>query len=230
MECDAEKLLVCIEKRPAIYNFNLKDHSNRGVVDKLWEDIAAEMDVTVAECKAKWTSLRNSYNRQLREGKHHSSGSEGSKKRKWYLLDAMEFLHDFVGVHRRLGSYTADAVQKSEFKDEQQQEQQQHYKQYHEDANNTMEFIPNIENAPLVPCMSTSQSCRKKTPTDREAEPMTSFFKSRTERPETTENSTLCFFKSLVEDVDKLSDGRKRKFKLDVMSLLDRYLEEQESA
>ena len=60
----------------------------------------------MAECKSKWGSLRNSYNRAVREGRDTASGSKGSKKRKWYLMDAMEFLRDFVGVHRKLGSNT----------------------------------------------------------------------------------------------------------------------------
>lgn len=43
MECNAEKLLVLVEQRPAIYNFKLKEHSNRTIIDKLWEEIATEM-------------------------------------------------------------------------------------------------------------------------------------------------------------------------------------------
>lgn len=45
MDCDAEKLLILIEQRPAIYNFKLKEHSNRAVVDRLWDEIGNEMEL-----------------------------------------------------------------------------------------------------------------------------------------------------------------------------------------
>lgn len=40
----------------------------------------------------------------MREGRDTPSGSKGTKKRKWYLMDAMEFLRDFVGIHRKMDS------------------------------------------------------------------------------------------------------------------------------
>lgn len=43
-------------------------------------------------CKNKWTSLRNSYARELREIKNKISGSAGFKKRKLYLFKSMSFL------------------------------------------------------------------------------------------------------------------------------------------
>lgn len=46
MACDGEILVSLIEKRPSIYDFKHKDHSNRTVQDKLWEEISKEMDVS----------------------------------------------------------------------------------------------------------------------------------------------------------------------------------------
>lgn len=45
MACDGEILVSLIEKRPSIYDYNNKDHSNRMVQDKLWEEISKEMNV-----------------------------------------------------------------------------------------------------------------------------------------------------------------------------------------
>lgn len=45
MACDGEILVSLVEKRPSIYDFGDKDHSNRIVQDKLWEEISKEMDV-----------------------------------------------------------------------------------------------------------------------------------------------------------------------------------------
>jgi len=45
MACDGEILVSLVEKRPSIYDFEDKDHSNRIVQNKLWEEISKEMDV-----------------------------------------------------------------------------------------------------------------------------------------------------------------------------------------
>ncbi|CAI6357599.1 unnamed protein product [Macrosiphum euphorbiae] len=70
MACDGEILVSLVEIRPSIYDFGDKDHSNRIVQDKLWEEISKEMNVDVSVCKSKWTSLRNSFARELRELKN----------------------------------------------------------------------------------------------------------------------------------------------------------------
>lgn len=44
--CDHEKLIFLIESRPAIYNYTLKDHSDKRVIEGLWEEIASEMKCT----------------------------------------------------------------------------------------------------------------------------------------------------------------------------------------
>ncbi|XP_014243986.1 uncharacterized protein LOC106663581 [Cimex lectularius] len=43
LDQSAEKLLV--EKHPTIYNINLKDHSTLTIVDNIWEEIAAEVEL-----------------------------------------------------------------------------------------------------------------------------------------------------------------------------------------
>jgi len=45
MACDGKILISLIEKRPSIYDYKDKDHSNRAVQDKLWEEISKEMNV-----------------------------------------------------------------------------------------------------------------------------------------------------------------------------------------
>lgn len=45
----------------------------------------------------------------------------------------------------------------------------------------------------------------------------------------TVENRTLMFFKSLVPDVEKLSEKRQRKFKEDLLKRLNEYVDEQEN-
>lgn len=45
MACDSDLLVTLVEKRSSIYDFNHKDHSNRTIQDKLWEEISMEMNV-----------------------------------------------------------------------------------------------------------------------------------------------------------------------------------------
>lgn len=46
MDIDADRLLVLVEARPAIYNFNLKKHHNQDVVNQMWREIGQELNIT----------------------------------------------------------------------------------------------------------------------------------------------------------------------------------------
>lgn len=170
----------------------------------------------MSDCKTKWTSLRNSYNRAVRERRDAPSGSAGHKKRKWYLMDAMEFLKDFVGVHRKMASSTDTAEPDVS------------------DADAIGETIESQSDVGLLENVSTPLSdniaipSRKSTPATKLMQPMMEFLQSRTKRPG-PENPNLTFFKSLIHDIDKLTESRKRKFKQTVINELYRHLDEQEN-
>ena len=46
MEVDADKLVVLVHARPPIFDFTLKEHHNRDVTNKLWDEIGAELKAT----------------------------------------------------------------------------------------------------------------------------------------------------------------------------------------
>lgn len=181
----------------------------------------------MAECKSKWGSLRNSYNRAVREGRDTASGSKGSKKRKWYLMDAMEFLRDFVGVHRKLGSNTMGTNSEENLAETVEPDLV--------DTISTENLEENLHSAVIqthefenVSSPASQPSRRKSTSVEKVVDPMISFLKSRTKVSE-QENPTLTFFKSLIPDVEKLTESRKRKFKQTVLNELYRHLDEQEN-
>lgn len=183
-------------------------------------------------CKSKWTSLRNSFARELRELKNKKFGSAGSKKRKWYLFDSMSFLTGFMMQHKKMGSNIDNDF-----------------------LNETEEIIESGENDTLVedntgdnivdntvieserdiiepmfkkPKLTLHKNLYK-TASDKVAEPMIEFLKSRTRKPAPVEEPPeLLFFKSLIPDYKKLDDKNQRKFKNLVMSSLNSYLDEQE--
>lgn len=43
MELDAEKLIVLVQERPPIYDYTSKEHHNRDIMDKLWQEIGVDM-------------------------------------------------------------------------------------------------------------------------------------------------------------------------------------------
>ncbi|KAL5238996.1 hypothetical protein ACI65C_006406 [Semiaphis heraclei] len=231
MACDGEILVSLVEKRPSIYDFGDKDHSNRIVQDKLWEEISKEMDVDVSVCKSKWTSLRNSFARELRELKNKKSGSAGSKKRKWYLFDSMSFLTGFMMQHKKMGSnIDNDYLNESEEIIE-SGEDDTLVVDNTGDNNIVDNTVIESERDIIEPIFKTPKLTlhKKTTASDKVAEPMIEFLKSRTRKPAPVEEPPeLLFFKSLIPDYKKLNDKHQRKFKHLVMSSLNSYLDEQE--
>jgi len=47
MACDGEILVSLVEMRPSIYNFEDKDHSNRIMQDKLWEEMNVDGNLNI---------------------------------------------------------------------------------------------------------------------------------------------------------------------------------------
>jgi hypothetical protein len=45
MACDSNVLISLVKQRPSIFDVIHKDHSNRIVQNKLWEEISLEMNV-----------------------------------------------------------------------------------------------------------------------------------------------------------------------------------------
>lgn len=41
-----EKLVVLVQSRAALYDSNVKEHSNKDVVDHLWNEVSIEMNAT----------------------------------------------------------------------------------------------------------------------------------------------------------------------------------------
>ncbi|CAI6359384.1 unnamed protein product [Macrosiphum euphorbiae] len=81
------------------------------------------------------------------------------------------------------------------------------------------------------PKLTLRNNAYKTTASDKVAEPMIEFLKSRTTKPAPVEEPPeLLFFKSLIPDYKKRNDKNQRKFKNLVMSSLNSYLDEQEDS
>ncbi|KAE9523748.1 hypothetical protein AGLY_015808 [Aphis glycines] len=184
----------------------------------------------VSVCKSKWTSLRNSFARELRELKNKKSGSAGSKKRKWYLFDSMSFLTGFMMQHEKIGSHIDnDYLNESEEIIESGEDDTLVVDNTGDNiVDNT---VIESERDIIEPLFKKPKLTlhKKTTASDKVAEPMIEFLKSRTRKPAPVEEPPeLLFFKSLIPDYKKLNDKNQRKFKNLVMSSLNSYLDEQE--
>ncbi|XP_069678801.1 uncharacterized protein [Periplaneta americana] len=241
MDIDAEKLIVLVEQRPSIYNYTLRDHHNKNVIEQLWQEVANEIHgVTSAECKAKWNVLRSSYSRYLREVKKIRdlpSGSAAQNKKKWYLADSMSFLGNFIGQHRQSKS---NAMVEGDSADKNDSEMNE------EEINESIEdkAIPSVTSPNDISdrpfpaseaqgLQAKSQIARKKrkmTASEMVADPVIHFLKSISEpQPAEPVSANRKFFESLLPDLEKLSTRRQREFKLKVHCLLNAYMDEQEN-
>ncbi|XP_050065734.1 transcription factor Adf-1-like [Aphis gossypii] len=123
MKMNIEDLISLVQERQCLYDYKHKNYSNRNIQEQLWKEISDILKIPANECKAKWTTLRNSFSRQLREQKKLPSGSgASSRKRKWYLFDNMLFLSDYVLQHkkmeRNLNSSHIDNIENDSFVEE----------------------------------------------------------------------------------------------------------------
>ncbi|XP_055916630.1 uncharacterized protein LOC129949288 isoform X2 [Eupeodes corollae] len=212
---DVEKLLVLIENRPPIYNFKLKEHSDKCIIDKLWMEIAKEMKTT-AECKTKYTTLRNSYARYLRENPPPGVSAAKKRKKTWYLSAAMSFLKDHMMVNRRSrNSIDADTIDNNSCSS----------------SSSIPSTVPEFEekgrsiNCTPYPRCSKGEQLK---PADKLiAEPMAEYSTTRLDKSG-TEDPNLTFFKSVLPDLKKLSAQRQRKVKQDFLFNLNKLLDDQE--
>ncbi|KAL8561249.1 hypothetical protein ACOMHN_047106 [Nucella lapillus] len=91
---DDERLIAAVRMRGFIYNKDDKNHSNRDMLLAAWNNIAREMgnNVTSAECKTRWASIRDHFRSKHKEMTTTKSGQAATKKRKWHLYDFLTFL------------------------------------------------------------------------------------------------------------------------------------------
>jgi len=169
-------------------------------------------------CKTKWTSLRNSYARELREIKNKKSGAATSKKRKWYLFESMSFLSNFMLQHKQMTSNVSNNCNESDECSES--------KEYSFDDGTVSDCEQQLNETVFKrPKKAKTQF---KTASEQVVESMIEFLKSRTKQVSTDDSSELLFFKSLIPDYKKLNNQNQRRFKQVVLSTLNDFIDDQE--
>ncbi|KAG8292252.1 hypothetical protein J6590_044742 [Homalodisca vitripennis] len=86
------KLTEAVENHPCLYDFHLKEYSNRDKVQGAWQSVAQELNSSAKECKETWRNMRIVFTRNI---KLLPSGAK-AKKKPWPLLQTMMFLKPYV--------------------------------------------------------------------------------------------------------------------------------------
>ncbi|KAJ8952242.1 hypothetical protein NQ314_007574 [Rhamnusium bicolor] len=94
---DVEKLIALVEKKSPIWDKSDRRHSNLKYLDKLWDAIAAELEVSKKAVKDKWKNLRDQYRSQLSKisvPRSGDSASDSSYEPSWSYYKPLHFLKD----------------------------------------------------------------------------------------------------------------------------------------
>ncbi|KAG8329695.1 hypothetical protein J6590_081026 [Homalodisca vitripennis] len=179
----------------------------------------------ISECRAKYHSLRTSYARYLRELKKNPCSSI-AKKKQWYLAEDMSFLENFITTNK---FSVSDVVINDE-----EAESLVVEADFIDDASLEDEKFPPSMDQPASEDGSNPQMRKKKRrpKTALVAAPVVAYVKSINEikkfTKRTSDDPTINFFKSILPDVKKLSEKRRRDFKSFVLEKLNSLLDEQE--
>ncbi|XP_045451559.1 uncharacterized protein LOC123660547 [Melitaea cinxia] len=109
-QADDRKLIRLVRERRLLYaRNNMPVASYYTQVKNLWDDVAAIMGWSVADVRRKWSHIRNSYSRHLRNEMHGACTSKGRMVSRWYLADELEFLREHMATDMRSSPYSSYA-------------------------------------------------------------------------------------------------------------------------
>ncbi|XP_028175872.1 uncharacterized protein LOC114364082 [Ostrinia furnacalis] len=139
-----ERIIECVRTKELLYNPKLKDYRNASKKQEAWEQIAAELNITVTECKTKWNLLRNAFIHAMSRRK--TVTGQGVKNfKKWKFEEEMAFLLPFMAnrntiaapVGEFLGGTSespgADVIEEPFITNNSQQKKTRNLDTYHED-------------------------------------------------------------------------------------------------
>ncbi|CAG9788473.1 unnamed protein product [Diatraea saccharalis] len=106
-QADDRKMIRLVRERRLLYarnNMPVASYYTR--VKALWNEVAQHMGWTVADVRRKWSHIRNSYSRHLRNEMHGARTGKGRMVSRWYLADELEFLREHMATDIRPPSFS----------------------------------------------------------------------------------------------------------------------------
>uniref|UniRef100_A0A2A4JH56 MADF domain-containing protein n=1 Tax=Heliothis virescens TaxID=7102 RepID=A0A2A4JH56_HELVI len=116
-QADDRRMIRLVRERPLLYaRNNMPVASYYSQVKKLWQEVADLMDWTVADVRRKWSHVRNSYSRHLRNEMYGVRTGRGRIVSRWYLADELDFLREHMATDTRPSRYSFPVFADSEAK------------------------------------------------------------------------------------------------------------------
>ncbi|XP_028042080.1 uncharacterized protein LOC114251873 isoform X3 [Bombyx mandarina] len=101
-QAEDRKMIRLVRDRPLLYaRSNMPVASYYAQVKMLWQEVADDMGWSVPDVRRKWSHIRNSYSRHLRNEIHGARTGKGRMVSRWYLADELEFLKEHMATDVR---------------------------------------------------------------------------------------------------------------------------------
>ncbi|KAL0870832.1 hypothetical protein ABMA27_004678 [Loxostege sticticalis] len=113
-QSEDRKMIRLVRERPLLYaRNNMPVASVYSRVKGLWREVAEEMGWSVMDVRRKWSHIRNSYSRHLRNEIHGARTGRGRRVSRWYLADELEFLREHMAtdLHSPTFPYAASLLE-----------------------------------------------------------------------------------------------------------------------
>lgn len=222
-------LVLTVKKYPALYDLSCNDYHNKVVRNKMWRAVAQEVNASAAECKEKWKNLRASFSRHLR----NQSTANSKSKKPYYMADYMDFLLPYSKLRRADESLNEEGqiAQENWNEEETTSDTSSNYQKLNKSDQKISESERDGDTRNEEYVFSRSKAIRHAE--DRLLSHRCSdncILTNRRDLDESINDADLLFFKSLLPDMQQMTNQEKRSFKISVLGLIDKILNEKESA
>ncbi|XP_044004290.1 uncharacterized protein LOC122849589 [Aphidius gifuensis] len=100
-----ELLLEAVREQPALYNLTNKNYKNTIYKNQIWYNIATSLNKSIKAVKARWKSVRGTYNKRR---KRLGTGSPRCSKKPWSLEAHLAFLKTVKNERKSTSNVTPD--------------------------------------------------------------------------------------------------------------------------
>ncbi|KAL0810191.1 hypothetical protein ABMA28_010977 [Loxostege sticticalis] len=221
------KFVQEVEKYPCLYNWFIPEYVRKDLTEQAWSDIGKKFKLTGSECKERWKNLRSVFVRNLK----HRKGAHGAKK-PYYLSQFMQFALPYIKFPKRKGdiqeSFTNEHSSQAILPDEETQPI--------DDIPSTSPSYSPFEPETPVEFMATSKhqtprnAKRDRSEQLNTEQVISAYFKMKHSRMLEDSNheqtSNKMFLLSILPDMNKMTEKRKREFKQRLLRLVDEFLDE----
>ncbi|XP_076658609.1 uncharacterized protein LOC143362394 [Halictus rubicundus] len=230
-------LISLIFKNRPLWDQKDKNHHNRYVLDKLWEEVAKEMKSTSKIVRSKWKNLRDKFRTEmLKKAKPRSgAGTEEYENlddpdnhldhteplSSWQYFDSLSFLKDQFIPRKNNGNLVVDQALSDPNEDL--------FKDSNINIFSPPSTAPSSPVSSVAGCSSTRKSKRSNDLSSNQeiASQLIEIEKKKLRLLSEEQNDEdIGFFQSLIPHIKKLTDEKKMLLMMDIQKMVYRYVYE----